>query len=248
VRRDRPREAAPNKDARGGRSLALIPLGVAVLLAALLLPRKAVPDTVPLPELDDRIIAHEIRADAERADRARRVPLSPDVRELGGAVRAFNTAEAQDEKDLVLSDARLAIDRALVDVAQRGKGANDEVLELRAVQMEGFLAEVRRFERTGQTSPELDALGGTFIRRMRRVGWCEGNRVVMTDLERRAAFKTTWNKLVELDKDEAFALSSQETRALYTLYFSHPRCRAAESGACPRARPGERRRDVRAHR
>jgi hypothetical protein len=226
---------------------------VAVVLAALLIPRKAIPDTVPLPDLDDRTITREIRADAERVERARRSPLSAEVRELGSAIRAFNTAEAQDEKDVVLTDARAAIDRALVDVARRGKEAEEELLALRAVQMEEFLAEVKRFERTGSASAELDALGGTFIRRMRRVGWCEGNHVLLDDLERRAAFKSTWNNVVELTKDAGLALSNQETRALYTLYFRHPhatepqraalalaRSQAKDAATCARIDDGER--------
>jgi hypothetical protein len=221
---------------------------VAIVLAAFLIPRRVAPQDVPLPELDGRTVAHELTADHDRAERARSVPLSPEVRALGSAIRAFNTAEAQDEKELVLSDARVTIDRTRLEAA----GKDDELLALRAVQMEGFLTEVRRFEHTGTSSPELDALGGTFIRRMRKVGWCEGNTVVMNDLERRAAFKSTWNALVELDKNPAFALSKQETRALYTLYFTHPhpsepqraaltlaRSQAKDAATCAKIQDGE---------
>ena len=175
---------------------------------------------MPLPELDDRVIGREIRADSERAQRARETPLSPDVRALGSAIRQFNTREAQDAPDIDMSNARADIERTRLSIVDKDK--DEDLRALRAVQMEGFLAEVRRFERTGEASAELDALGGTFIRRMRKVGWCEGHDVVLTDIERRAAFKATWNSVIEVDKKEAFKLSTMETRALYTLYFTHP--------------------------
>jgi TolA-binding protein len=251
VRRDGPRDESGRKDPRAGRLLALVPVGVALVLAGFLLPRRVVPEDIPLPELDDRIISREVRADTERAARAHVVPLAADVRALGSAIRAFNTAEASDERDVVLTDARAAIDRARLDLI--GHGRDSELLGLRAVQMTEFLTEVRRFEATGRRSSELDALAGTFIPRMRRVGWCDGNNVLLNDLERRAAFKATWNTLVVLDKDPAFALSDQENRALYRLYFAHPhasepqraalaiaRSQARDAATCARIDDGER--------
>jgi hypothetical protein len=216
-----------------------------------MLPRKAVPDTVPLPILDGRVIAREISADEDRVDRVQKNPLSPIVRALGSAVRDFHTAEADDARDIVLTDARAAIDGARSELL--GKGKDEEIRALRAVQMAGFLREVRRFERTGEESSELRALGGTFLRRMRREGWCHGNVVVLNDLERRALFKANWNRLVEIEKNKAFDLSDQETRAMYTLYFTHPhapepqraalalaRARAKDSATCARIDDGER--------
>jgi hypothetical protein len=251
VGRDRPRDGAHLKDPRAGRSLALLPFCVAAVLAILLLPRRVVPEDLPLPELDGRAVRREVTADEERATRAHAVPLSADVRALGSAIRAFNTAEAEDEKETVLTDARAAINRAVLGVV--GKGRDDDLLALRAVQMEEFLAEVRRFESTGKASAELDALGGTFIRRMRRVGWCEGHAVVLNDLERRAAFKSTWNTLIQLDRSPALTLSNQETRALYRLYITHPhpsepqraaltvaRSQAKDAATCARIDDGER--------
>jgi hypothetical protein len=205
-----------------------------LVLAALMLPRGAIPDRVPLPELDDRVIESEIRADADRADRARQTPLSQDVRALGSAIRTFNTLEAEDARDVELSDARAQIERTRLLVVDKGKDL--ELLALRAVQMEGFLVEVERFERTRTESKELEALGGTFIRRMKKVGWCEGKSVVLTDIERRAAFKSAWNTLIEVDKMEAFQLSTMETRALYTLYFTHPHAPEPQRAALTLAR------------
>lgn len=203
-------------------------------MAALLLPRGAVPDAVPLPELDDRVIAREIRADADRAAKARAAPLPQTVRALGSAIRTFNTREATDATEIELADARADIERARLGVL--GKGMDEDLLALRAVQLGGFLAEVRRFERTGESSAELEALGGTFVRRMRKVGWCRDHTVVLNDIERRAAFKGTWNALIEVDKRSAFKLSPMETRALYTLYFTHPHAPEAQRAQLALAR------------
>lgn len=199
-----------------------------------MLPRGAAPDLLPVPVLDELAIEREVLADRDRAARARQKPLAAEVRSLGSAVRAFNTGEADGERDAVLSDARAAIDRARVLVV--GRGLDEEVVALRAVQLDGFLSEVQRFERTGDVSPELEALGGTFVARMRRVGWCEGHHVLLTDLERRAAFKATWNTLVDFEANRALALSNQETRALYTLYFTHPHAPEAQRAALALAR------------
>lgn len=234
VHSDRPHDPAPPAKAGGGRALALIPLLVGVVLAALMLPQSAAPDQIPLPLLDQRTLDREALADHDRAERARERPLSAQIRSLGSAVRDFNVGEARGERDLVMTDARAAIDRARRLVIDHG--LDDEILALRAVQLEGFLAEVRRFEQTGNVSPELEALGGTFVPRMRRVGWCEGRRVLLTELERRAAFKGTWNKLVDLDTRSPFALSTQETRVLYTLYFTRPHAPEAQRAALALAR------------
>jgi hypothetical protein len=237
VRRHRPRDGAvrdQGRDPKAGRSLALIPLCAAAILAALMLPRKVVPDTLPLPDLDDRVISREIRADEGRAAGARRSSLSSAVRALGSAIREFHTAEAEGARDVVLSDARAAVDQARLGIL--GKGKDEETRALRAVQMDGFLEEVRRFEHTGKESRELEALGGTFLRRMRTEGWCQGNVIVLTDLQRRALFKANWNQLVEVEKDPAFVLSDQETRAVYTLYFTHPHASDSQRASLERAR------------
>jgi TolA-binding protein len=71
---------------------------------------------------------------------------------------------------------------------------------------------------------------------MRREGWCRNNVVVLTELERRAFFKANWNKLVQVEKNNAFALSDQETRAVYTLYFTQPHPSESQRAALALAR------------
>src|SRR5271154_4916188 len=94
--------------------LALVPVGVAVLLGMLLLPRRATPDTVPLPLADPHALARTLEADRLLAARGRSEPLSGSVRALGSALRDFHTLEAHEDADLVeVGKARGAVDLAL---------------------------------------------------------------------------------------------------------------------------------------
>ena len=204
-----------------GFALALIPLGVAAVLAALMLPR-AVPPTVrdiPRPAVDERALAASIAADDARAARARTTPLSPELRAIGTAVRAFNVQEALGEDAVAMGKARDAINAARRVAMETGNLAT--LIDLRALQMAGFLAEVRRFERTGEISRELTELGGTFVQRMTQFGWCVGRHVLMSEEARRVAFKVTWNKLLYLDGDPMFAPTLDEQRVLYSFYLTH---------------------------
>ena len=74
-------------------------------------------------------------------------------------------------------------------------------MRLRALQLEGFVAELRHFEATGVISSELDALGGTYVRSMSSAGWLDGTHLSMNEAERRAAYKLTWSRLVGLENN-----------------------------------------------
>jgi hypothetical protein len=205
---------------RGGRALAVVPFAVALLVGALVMPRTAPPDGVPLPQVNVKEIARAAAVDHELADRARQTLLPGEVRALGSAIRDFNVLEAKGAEDVAIAAARTALDTSFGLALSKSL---ESILQLRALQLEQFLVEVRRFEATGQESDELKALGGSFVRRMRLAGWCDDkNRVVLDDTQRRAAFKATWNGLLNLDKAAATRLAPDETRALYTLYLQHP--------------------------
>lgn len=215
--------------------LAAIPLVVAVVFGALLLPRPAAPDAVPLPVVDRAAFGAIVRADGERAERARREGLASDVREFGTLLRDFNHAEATDSDATRLNTARAALDRALPPLAA---GDAEKLRVLRAVQTEAFLVEVRAFERTGQISDELVALAGPFVERMRSVGWCRGQKVLLDDDERRVAYKLAWNGVAGVDRRPDFALSLDETRILYGLYLRLPHAPEPQIRAFAAARNG----------
>jgi len=206
-----------------GRLLALIPVLVGVLLAALLFPRDVPPDDVPLPDLDlHKLVAAE-RDDDARAARAERTPLDADVRALGESIRAFNTTEAKDPKHAPWPELRAKLDETRVLARAHGVEA---MLDLRAAQLTKFVDEVRAWEKTGSASAELEAVGGGFIRRMTIAGYVreDSHRVELAlgEHELRVAFKLKWNSVVRVEEDPAFAPSLDESRALYTFYILHP--------------------------
>lgn len=198
--------------------LALIPLGVALVLGALLLPRRGAPESVPLPVADRAVLARVVAADTELAERARRDPLPGAVRALGSAVRAFHALEARDAESRELFDARRAVDTALVDAL---RGGIEPLVSLRAVQLDGFLSEVHRFEATGERSAELDALAGGFVRSLTQEGWCDGHVVAPDPMVLRVMFKHMWDAFLGLDGRTELGPTLDEERVLYAFYLSH---------------------------
>jgi len=199
-------------------SLVAVPLLVGFLAAALLLPRPVAPESIPLPDVDEGALERAREVDRRAAAEARRTPLEDDVRALGSALRELNTREARGEDEARLREARSAISASLSDVvARRGLAA---LARLRAVQLDAFLGEVRRFEATGEQGDELRALGGPFVERMTHVGWCKDHVVLLDDDARRAAYKTAWNGLVGAPAE--LALTVDETRVLYRFFLTHP--------------------------
>ncbi len=203
----------------GGRVLALIPVLVGVLLAALLFPRDVPPDDVPLPALDLHKLTETERADNARAARVTKTPLDADVRALGEAIRAFNTTEAKDPKNAPWPELRSKLDEARILARRHGE---DALLDLRAVELAKFVDEVSAWKKTGNASAELEAVGGGFIRRMTIAGYAHDHALVLGDHELRVAFKLKWNSVVRVDEDPAFQPTLDESRALYTFYILHP--------------------------
>jgi TolA-binding protein len=185
-----------------------------------MMPRSTPPESVPLPAVDDRMFAATVADDTSRARGARERRLPPDVLSVGTALRAFQLAAAQHADDATMFQTRAELDKVLSAASARGESL-PRLRDLRAVQLEAFLTEVAAFEHNGQTSRELDELGGTFVERMRNVGWLEGGRFVPTERELRVAFKGMWNAVVR-DASPDLALTLDEQRVLYGLYLRHP--------------------------
>ncbi|HEY2509709.1 MAG TPA: hypothetical protein VGI39_02600, partial [Polyangiaceae bacterium] len=177
--------------------LGFVPVGVALIFGILCMPRVVPPEDLPVPLADGRELARVRDADHRMAvDPA---PLPGDVRALGSAIRTFNERQAKQEVDpavtpTTMNEARGAIDRALQQLA--GHDVDGALLALRATQMEGFVTEVRAFEKSGKESAELGSLGGPFVRRMHDVGWCTEHACSFDDDALRVMFKTTWNGLL----------------------------------------------------
>jgi hypothetical protein len=199
--------------------LAAVPVAVGLVFGVLLLPRAVVPEGVPLPAADAGALDRAAAADHALAERARSQPLPGPVRALGSALRTFHELEEQQAEVRSLGDARHAID---VDLADAVRAGDDALLALRAVQLEGFLEEARRFDATGEESPELGALAGGFVRSMRSEGWCEGHALTARPRVLRVMFKEMWNGFLGLESRPGFEPTLDERRALFAFYLGHP--------------------------
>jgi hypothetical protein len=200
------------------RWLILLPLGAALVLGVLLLPWAPTPTGVPVPRPDAAALRRAVDGDRAAAARAQSEPLPGSVRALGSALRAYHSLEAAQADESELGHARAAVDGQLADAFRAG---DDALLSLRAVQLEGFLVEVERFERTGQGSPELDALAGSFVRSMTSQGWCEGHTFAAGVPVLRVMFKEMWNAFLGVRRGP-FVPTLDEERVLYAFYLSHP--------------------------
>jgi hypothetical protein len=198
--------------------LALVPIGVAIALGVLLAPRHAAPESIPVPMADAASLARTALAERELAERARREPLPGSVRALGSALREFHSLEAAEADTRQLAEARRIIDSSLIDALAAGDGP---LLALRAVQLEGFLAEVHRFESSGEQSPELTALAGPFVRAMTAEGWCRGHELAPRDAELRTLYKQMWNAFLGFEHRPGFEPTLDELRVIYAFYLSH---------------------------
>jgi hypothetical protein len=221
---------------RSSITLALVPLGVALAFGPLVLPRAAAPDVVPLPMVDSIALENRAAADRALAARVQTEPLPDDVRALGSAIREFHALESRDAPGPDLRTARGKVDATLQ--AALTAGGVDALVRLRASQLEGFMSEVRRFDETGVESEELGALGGSFIRRMRREGWVRDHAVLFGEAERRVVFKLMWNAFLSLDARAELTPTLDEQRALYGFYLSHPHASDAKREAIAAARRG----------
>jgi hypothetical protein len=218
-----------------GIRLAVVPFGVSIVFGLLLLPRRGWPDDVPLPIPDPAGLARAADVDRDLAARARSEPLPGPVRALGSALRAYHSLEPG-QSTPELTHARAAVDAARMEAVASG---DEPLLRLRAVQLEGFLAEIRRFEATGVESDELAALAGGFVRSMRAAGWCDGHTLVPREPALRALFKEMWDSFLGLEGPR-FEPGLDEQRAAYALYLASPHPSAGMRAAIESARRGAR--------
>lgn len=223
--------ATDDNETRGrtasGRWLSLVPVTIAVVLLALMMPHATAPEDVPLPRIDHHALAAATNDDIQRAARAQRPDqrLRDDVLAVGTALRAYQKAQSDGSTADALTEAKLRLDNALGLLLGRDAdraAAYDLLRSLRAVQLEQFLSAVKEYESTGKPTDELAELGGTFIDRMRSAGWMEGNRLVLDDAQRRAAFKTVWTALLFGAFASPLDPTLDEQRVLYGLYLLRP--------------------------
>jgi hypothetical protein len=202
---------------------------LAVVVALFAVPRRVDPSELPLPLTDsgalraalirDRTLADQIAPALEKeiADPTSGNTLY-DLRAVGQEFRAYGTAEATAEMEVVLQ-ARQRLLRAIP--AARAKG-DEKLLALRAYQQRIFLSELATWETTGQQSRELVEIAGPFVRMISRHGWNdERGRLAMSEPLRAVFFKRRWVEVTGL-VDPPFGLKLEETRAFFAFLLSHP--------------------------
>jgi hypothetical protein len=113
------------------------------------------------------------------------------------------------------------LERTVAVALQRHLDA--ELLSLRAVQTELFIAALAAWEKDGKDSLELAELGGTFVRNAGAFAWVEpSRRLVFSDSERAILFKARWTEILKLRDFPPFNLTLNEWRAYYRALLEHP--------------------------
>lgn len=204
-----------------GWQVGLVVVATAVLTALVAVPRPALPDDIPYPQLDGRALEAVSRRDEQWAQATAQTPLDFDLRAVGEAIRAYGKADADGDREAVsrrLREVRMYL------VPAQAKG-DEALMRLRAVQMKLFLDGVARYDQTGEESDDLREVGGGLIAMLRRSGWLrpEGQRlrVVPGRVVLEVLFRKRWNEITGLTAPP-FQPSLAEERAFYAFLFEHP--------------------------
>lgn len=210
-----------------GWQLGLVSVGMAILAAALAIPRSVEPRDLPDPTYDPLLAADILRDQTERAQRVRQTPLPFAVRRVGEALRLLGAASSSLDDDPVGASGELsrAVARAL-DL--HGKGP---LLDLRAIQTELFLAALQRWEGGAPVDSEFRQLAGNFVEKAQTSGWIRNDgRLAMTTLERVVFFRIRWSVLTGLRQEHPFRPSLTEWRIYYGFLLRHPEAQARSEG------------------
>lgn len=101
-------------------------------------------------------------------------------------------------------------------------GGTEELLELRALQAELFLDEVRRWAETGEEQVELRELGSDFTR-VAESSWLDSNRrLLLDDDDLRLLFRIRWGQLTGVHRRQPFGPDLEEFRRYYLRMLEHP--------------------------
>ncbi len=231
--------ARRSRELRDALRLACIPLGVAVVLGAVLAPRDATPCAVPVPLVDYGQNALAVTLDRARAARVRQQPLLGPTRALGSAIREFHLDETRGLEASAMAEVRRRVDRALVEVLGGPDAGREQLLDLRAVELDEFVADIDRLgTQGGAMSADFAELAGNFLQSMALDGWYDGHRLVPSDDVLRVMFKEMWNTFLGLEQRPDLAPTLDEERLLYAFYLRHPHASRAMRDAFAASRRG----------
>jgi hypothetical protein len=209
--------------------LVVLMAGSAVVLAS---PHTVEPSEPPAPSIDYPTLQRTMDRDDSLALQAQGERLDVDIRTVGSLLRQYNRAAADGlEKEVV--ETRIKLGKATLVALRRSE---EQLLALRAYQMSRFLAELKRWQDTGETSDELRELGGDVMRALRRNSWCaRGRELLPDDTVMRVLYKKRWSDITGATAGP-FAMSLDEDRVRFGFLMRHPvRGRAADDDT-PEAR------------
>jgi hypothetical protein len=162
-----------------GWQVGVLAVGIAAVVALLVVPRSVEPAGVPIP-----IVAPRDIADVRETTRARAATLDrPDVpevvRALGGQIRAYGRAEAAGQPRPIES-ARVAV-ATLAAPALETSPADVAALEARYAT--AFAEAFRAFAATGEQSTDLVELGGDAMKTFVERGWMPESGAIPEDFD-----------------------------------------------------------------
>lgn len=199
-----------------GWPVALWIVGIGVLSAALVVPRKVEPEQVPPPVIDRVEQRQNVELEAARAARGR-AGLPLEARAVGEAFRRYGHAAGQQAAVAPQLQAQL---RRLVEVAIERLGS-EELLQLRALQAELFVAALRAAP-GGEPARELRELGGGLLSVGLPRGWFGDTPQAASEAELGTLFRLYWSEALGLGQRHPYAPTLNEWRVYYRFLLSQP--------------------------
>lgn len=222
---------APSADIRRKSSRHFLPIAWALSVLAgaafaVLLPRPTYPQILPLPIVSGSDQHAREAIEIDRASKVRNGSLSWEARAIGEQLRRIGKATANGSAP---DSKQLAQLRGDVESALRQEGGEKELLHLRALQAELFLAAVSDFERTGEPSSALLELGGPFLG-LAKGSWISSEgKILLEKEELRLSFRIYWSKMTGLLEARVFSPTLDEYRRYYRTNLLKPPAPSSDS-------------------
>lgn len=189
-------------------------------MLAIVTPRPALPDSIPLPIPNYSRIDSLQRTDERLAQSVYASPLPEPARQLSEYFRQFGWA-ASKRDPVAARIARAAIIRYLDQV----RDMPEELRRLRAFHTSSFIKELRALQRNPQPSRELYELCGDFLQTMTESGWLQQEaaapRLIVPEPVVIVMYRIRWNDIVAVNAPE-LRIDIDEQRLLHAFLFSHP--------------------------
>jgi hypothetical protein len=199
--------------------LAVPSVGIALVAAALAVPRAAEPRWFPHPVINPTRLSSEIAQVQQLAKHARAQPLPFSVREAGEMYRRLG--RTQYEVPNTFNDATVVAWRDMLASIHRSLG-DQPLLDLRAVQCELFVAALQHWEKSGVVPSDLLELGGDFISLANAHNWAIRGTLHLSEPERWAVALRRWTALAGLMQNPTFRLARELDLTQLRFFFEHP--------------------------